>query len=462
MPEHDNDRLEQFFRKAASKPDVSFNEDDWKKLEARLEAEADGMPVAERAVSKIATVVVLCVVLLFSGGIWVNSQYGLVSFSEPEEISRLPGTEDGRAVTLDRQTEVPENREGPGDSESVSADSEPVEGSGDGTQTVSGEDQSPLLPPDRSAQIALTESNTRAGRSNIDIFSDEDNVRSNDVSSMKPLYGVDDRRDAVLSRDLIQISSALAERNKQKAVVELPGAEEGETGEVEAVVPGAQASDREPVATPRLSLLLSFAPDFSSTSINRYSAPGRAFGAMVQYHINTRWTVSTGVIKNKKQYTGAGEDYTPPVGYWEYYTNGKIPNSIDGSCSILEFPVMVQYTLFQNGRNRWSAGGGVSSYLMLNESYRYFFDEPNPGAKEGWESRNRSRFLFNMVNLAVGYEHRIVPGLMIGIEPYVKIPVEEIGWTNIKLFSTGAFLTLRFVVAQKRDLSVPSRSRGPD
>ena len=116
---------------------------------------------------------------------------------------------------------------------------------------------------------------------------------------------------------------------------------------------------------------------------------------------------------------------------------------------------------FGSNANKLLAGAGTSSYLMLKESYQYQFDEPNPGARERWDSRSSSRFLMNMVNLTIGYERQVLPGFMIGIEPYVKIPIEKIGWCNLKLFSTGASVTMRYTILRKH-ASVTSRSRGPD
>src|SRR5688500_14079853 len=78
MPEPDNDRLEHFFRKAASKPDVTFNEEDWKKLEARLDAEGAGFADAKKTGSKITSAVVVGTVLLFSSLLWVDSGYDIV------------------------------------------------------------------------------------------------------------------------------------------------------------------------------------------------------------------------------------------------------------------------------------------------------------------------------------------------------------------------------------------------
>ena len=123
---------------------------------------------------------------------------------------------------------------------------------------------------------------------------------------------------------------------------------------------------------------------------------------------------------------------------------------------------MIQYTAIDNGKSRLNAGAGLSSYLMQTESYRYHFQQPNPGAKEGWDSRGSSRFFFNMLNFTIGYERQVAPGLLLGIEPYAKIPLEEIGWSNLRLFSTGASVTLRYIVLRKENLSPPARSRAPD
>jgi hypothetical protein len=44
----------------------------------------------------------------------------------------------------------------------------------------------------------------------------------------------------------------------------------------------------------------------------------------------------------------------------------------------------------------------------------------------------------------LGYERYVHRSFAIGIEPYLKISLREIGWPNIKLFSGGAYVTLRY------------------
>jgi hypothetical protein len=39
--------------------------------------------------------------------------------------------------------------------------------------------------------------------------------------------------------------------------------------------------------------------------------------------------------------------------------------------------------------------------------------------------------------------------LAVGIEPYIKIPLRDIGWSNLKLFSVGASITVRYRILNK-------------
>jgi hypothetical protein len=157
------------------------------------------------------------------------------------------------------------------------------------------------------------------------------------------------------------------------------------------------------------------------------------------------------VLSNKK-YVGYGNEYKPPVGYWKRNTNGIIPEEVQGTCQVLEIPLSVQYKIAKFSRSRVFITAGASSYLMLGESYHYIFESPNPGAKEGWNSSGTSSFLFSIANASVSYERDISSHLAVGLEPYIKIPMSGIGWSNLKLFSVGASITLRYSL-KKRNIN---------
>lgn len=502
MPEQDLDRLEQFFRKAAGKADVPFNEEDWKKLEAQLDAADAAKGVSGKTVARIIAATVL--VVATSIALWqfgATAQFGENSdsgvekdqqasvYETPESSSTSESLPKAESELVEPQSNSEEKQDPTTTTQSENLHQGSVSTTaGENAEKRDGLENEASTAADQSEQrSSLARSEAELSKSEVKSVVDsartelkqekipvgiqslaatEEPTRQGDVQSKGGDRGelsnqaLSDQRLAeatTIGRD------AVPERDKQKAVVELPGAEEEETIEEQSVIQEEHASDNmEHVTAPRLSLLLSFAPDFSGTSMAPSSAPGKAFGAMIHYHPFSRWSISVGAIKNYKQYTGSGEDYKPPKNYWKYYTNGLIPEKIDGSCDVLEFPIMIQYSPIVTQKSRLNLSAGTSSYLMQSESYRYHFAGPNPGAREGWDSRKSSRFLFNMLNFSVGYERQVMPGLMVGVEPYAKLPLEEIGWSNLRLFSSGVSLTLRYTILRRKELATPTRSRSPD
>lgn len=213
-----------------------------------------------------------------------------------------------------------------------------------------------------------------------------------------------------------------------------------------------------PVPT-RWNVALVLAPDFSSTALERYTAPGEAYGFAVGYRFFGRFTAATGLVRSTKKYVGYGSDYQPPEGYWRNRTNGIVPDDITGKCAILEIPLMVQYAFGQKEKSRMYVAAGVSSYIMLSESYLYSFDAPNPGAARGWSTTESSRYPFAIGHLSAAYERNLSQRWAIGLEPFLKIPFAGVGWTNVDLYSTGVFFNLRYRFFRKQQFTVPEERK---
>lgn len=211
-----------------------------------------------------------------------------------------------------------------------------------------------------------------------------------------------------------------------------------------------QKDNNDKTITPsRWSVALVVAPEFSSTSFDKQTSPGSAYGLMIGYRILNRITITTGVVKTHKKYVGYGEDYQPPAGYWQYRTNGIVPDEVSGQCSVYEFPLMLQYDLLPRDKWRLFAAGGVSSYRMMNEKYAYTFNEPNDGAADGWATDTPSSYYFSVGHLSLGYERQLYRGLHAGIEPYVKLPFGGIGWSNVNLLTMGAYFNVRYKFSKR-------------
>ena len=195
----------------------------------------------------------------------------------------------------------------------------------------------------------------------------------------------------------------------------------------------------------RWSIGIILAPEFSTTSLNEYSAPGGSFGVRLGYQVSNRFNIKTGLIRSTKKYEGDGYDYTPrnPL-YWKNRTNGVVPEEIDAECLVYELPVGVQFDAIQTQKSRVFLSAALSSYFMISQAYDYTFESPNPGADMGWRSQGSESYWFSVGMLSAGYERYVHRSFAIGIEPYLKFSFDEIGWPNIKLFSGGAYVTLRY------------------
>lgn len=202
----------------------------------------------------------------------------------------------------------------------------------------------------------------------------------------------------------------------------------------------------------RWSIGVVFAPEFSTTSLSRYSTPGESVGLRIGYQISNRFTINTGIIRSTKKYKGDGYDYSPRnPAYWQLRTNGVIPEEIDSRCLVYELPLDIQFDAIQTQKSRVFVSTAISSYFMMSQAYDYTFESPNPGADTGWRSPGSESYWFSVGMVSAGYERYIHRSLAIGIEPYLKISLSEIGWPNVKLFSTGAYVTLRYKFMSKKN-----------
>jgi len=443
MSEPDNDNLERFFRKAARDPHVAFNENDWRKLEARLNAKAfrasSNRPNRWR--SGVASV---GIILFFTGITYFllpdSDQSGLTYSTKNSRVKAIPENKiadmvdsPGKAapgtvaVQSNQITSVKKNKSNaeikiftvdnaPGNSNTGNQDrpDQRVE-----TKKETGESLSRSIPngiqPQDALENRLTELKVSEG--------------GNGYSPALPL---------TLRED--SINDSLVEKDK-------PDAGKSEIkANPDSVVKGQVTP-----APARWSIVLSFAPDFSSTRSSQYTAPGTAFGLIAHYHLSNSFSIATGLIRSHKQYWSYGSEYQPPKGYWKRNTNGVVPNSIYGTCNVLEIPLALQYKVAKMKQSRMFITAGLSSYLMLNESSYFNFENPNPGSKEEWNSSKTSQYLFSIANVSAAYERDVLPNLAIGIEPYAKIPLTGIGWSGIKMLSMGASVTLRYSFRKKPD-----------
>jgi hypothetical protein len=184
---------------------------------------------------------------------------------------------------------------------------------------------------------------------------------------------------------------------------------------------------------------VSAGPDFSAVGGNAGELR-LGIGAGIGYQISKKFSVRTGFYAARKVYTADPEDYHPPYNFWAYYPNLK---NIDANCKVYEIPITVDYKISNKKKESWFVSAGLSSLLMKEEKYDYYF-KPNYSPNYITYSKtinNQNKHYFSILNLSGGYTRVMNKNISLQAEPYFKIAMNGVGYGKVKLNSGGVLFS---------------------
>lgn len=192
---------------------------------------------------------------------------------------------------------------------------------------------------------------------------------------------------------------------------------------------------------------LTMGPDYNAAPSLKYNRVGWNAGVLVHYHLNNRWFLTTGVIFDKKPYGATKKDY-----------NGKPPDDlpypsyikkVDATCDILDVPLNVTYNFLDKPKYILGATAGVSTYFMVKEKYQYYGNYGSMG--KPYTYYNDNQHYLSVLNLGLTYQRPLNKRMTLGVQPYAKIPLGEIGYGKVRLYSAGLSLQLNFNTRRRID-----------
>lgn len=134
---------------------------------------------------------------------------------------------------------------------------------------------------------------------------------------------------------------------------------------------------------------------------------------------------------------------TKPYGskYDQASTQYAVRGYLDGvaDCRVLDIPINLDYRLINGKQNKFSVGTGISSYVMLHESYLYNYIDPAVSPST-YTVPNVHKYLFSVLNVQATYTRKISPKFGLSVQPYMKLPLTQIGNSKAKLQSAGVAL----------------------
>lgn len=185
-------------------------------------------------------------------------------------------------------------------------------------------------------------------------------------------------------------------------------------------------------------ITVSGGPDVSSVGLSSLGKMNCVIGAGLSYTYN-RFTLRSGFYAVKKIYTAGPDDYNPPQHYWTNYVN---LTKVDANCKVFEIPVTIGYNFVQKPTHSIFGAVGISSFLMKKETYEYYYKNQNGDPQYKSWSTTGNKNLFSVFDLSAGYESELSRGISLTVEPYVKIPLDGVGFGNIKMNSMGVLITM--------------------
>jgi len=191
------------------------------------------------------------------------------------------------------------------------------------------------------------------------------------------------------------------------------------------------------------SLNFTLGPDFSGVGANSYGT-GTYLGFALEWYLFKRLSVFAGISHSRKKYAVYDEYTAPYPGIWTY---GQVPDEVEIACHVLDIPVNLYYSIYENGKNRIFAGAGFSSYIMLTEEYHFdYYDNYDPDLIHDYNIKNENQHYFGIVNLSAGYTRYLNEKWALQIEPYYKLPIQDIAAAKVRLNSFGAFISLKYSI----------------
>jgi len=410
MNESEHNNLDSFFRKRTQMADIPFDENDWQNLKSRLDEELPIRPTL---------------------WIWLRSRWyilalaGLVAtvwFVLPESTS----------LEHAPSTEMPENS------------------------------QESMIQPNRTAESVIDDASLEDKSQNSK--SSSSNGKSASISDSSESVRKNASRNNKTSNSLsaTTLHSVNSENTNDKGyVVYENGARNPRLSGIPEphflsplFVPSISTSeppenlpltDIEPDQKTKVSRFfvvgIGYGPDFSAVGLDNFVSPGSRVKFDLEYSFSPTFQVGSGVGLVSNKYEAYGDEYNVPARYWR---NGPIADEAYGVCKMIDIPINIRYNILRRGKHLAFASAGTSTYFLTKEEYHFEYYGNSPDSPDYWGTDETSVYPFSIINISAGYEYLFKSHGSFQVEPYIKIPLGEVGWGNVELYTIGVYFSYRY------------------
>jgi len=185
------------------------------------------------------------------------------------------------------------------------------------------------------------------------------------------------------------------------------------------------------VKHPQFALTVVGASEYNSVASAGNAKSGTNVGLLFSAGVFNKLSITTGANYSTKPYN------TDIANYHTAYTFKVDPSQIEADCRVLDIPINVDYQLYNKNRNKFSIGTGLSSYIMLHESYQYYYTDPTTKGPAGFTVPGQGKYFFGIANLQATYTRQVNSKFGLSVQPYMKLPLSNIGYSQVRLQTAG-------------------------
>jgi hypothetical protein len=187
---------------------------------------------------------------------------------------------------------------------------------------------------------------------------------------------------------------------------------------------------------PQYALTFIGGSELNGVSSLQQSKSGTNLGLLFSAGVFKKLTISTGANYSTKPYSTSFANYHTQA----YFST--TPLNVNADCRVLDIPLNVDYQLYSKHQNKISIGSGLSSYIMLHESYQFNYADPGTQGPTNFNVQQTNKYFFGVLNLQATYQRQINSKVGVSIQPYMKVPLTGIGASQVKLQTEGVALGL--------------------
>jgi len=190
-------------------------------------------------------------------------------------------------------------------------------------------------------------------------------------------------------------------------------------------------------------LLASIGIDASSVQLFSFknSTLSPRYGIGAGFQLTNKISVQTGFYAGHKQYIAGPNDYHAKYGT---YLDSVDITKVNANCLIFEIPVSIRYNFLQKPSVVYYVTAGISSFIMKNENYNYNYVVNNNSYATAY-TYTGNKNLFSILTLSAGIEKKLTSKFSLQAEPSINIPIAGVGEGNVKLYSTGIQVGIKYI-----------------